>query len=83
MGMENGKSPGIDGLPIEFYKTFWPVLREDLLVVFDEALLMGFFPLVVEGQLSLYCPKKAIFKYKKLEACFLSCAQSIKSCLKH
>lgn len=45
MGMENGKSPGIDGLPIEFYKTFWPVLREDLLVVFDESLTNGFLPL--------------------------------------
>lgn len=30
MGMENGKSPGIDRLPIEFYKTFWPVLRRSL-----------------------------------------------------
>ena len=28
--MENGKSPGIDGLPIEFYKEFYEQLKYDL-----------------------------------------------------
>lgn len=23
--MENSKAPGIDGIPVEFYKAFWPV----------------------------------------------------------
>lgn len=23
MSMENGKGPGIDGLPVDFYKSFW------------------------------------------------------------
>ena len=29
-GMNNGKSPGIDGLPVEFYKGLWPVIKEEL-----------------------------------------------------
>ena len=28
--MENGKSPGIDGLPIEFYKDFFELLKNNL-----------------------------------------------------
>lgn len=34
-GMESGKTPGIDGLPVEFYKEFWAVLSEDLLAVLN------------------------------------------------
>ncbi|KAJ3606820.1 hypothetical protein NHX12_026339 [Muraenolepis orangiensis] len=30
----NGKAPGIDGLPVEFYKSFWPIVGEDQLEVF-------------------------------------------------
>lgn len=30
------KSPGGDGLPLEFYLTFWDILVEDLLVVFND-----------------------------------------------
>ncbi|KAI8478588.1 hypothetical protein Bbelb_436860 [Branchiostoma belcheri] len=37
-GMENGKSPGSDGLPKEFYVQFWEVLGPDLLAVLNEGL---------------------------------------------
>ncbi|MGL5950694.1 MAG: hypothetical protein ACRCZH_04655, partial [Cetobacterium sp.] len=30
------KSPGADGLPVEFYVTFWDILANDLLTVFNE-----------------------------------------------
>ncbi len=32
--LSNGRSPGIDGLPSEFYKQFWTLLKEDILEVF-------------------------------------------------
>ncbi|XP_073780380.1 transposon TX1 uncharacterized 149 kDa protein [Danio rerio] len=33
---KRGKSPGSDGLPSEFYTTFWDILAQDLLTVFNE-----------------------------------------------
>lgn len=41
MSLENGKSPGIDGLPVKLFKTFWPVLGVDLLVVLNNSLESG------------------------------------------
>ena len=32
---ENGKAPGNDGIPIEFYKTFWDILADQLVNVFN------------------------------------------------
>ena len=36
--MENGKSPGIDGIPIEFYKEFFELLKKDLQDIFNNVL---------------------------------------------
>lgn len=33
---KRGKAPGADGLPLEFYLTFWDILRQDLLAVFND-----------------------------------------------
>ena len=33
---KKGKSPGHDGLPLEFYLTFWDILAHDLLTVFRD-----------------------------------------------
>ena len=33
--MENDKSPGIDGIPIEFYKTFYETLENDLIQLYN------------------------------------------------
>ena len=35
-GMNNGKSPGSDGIPSEFYKRFWNTIGNDLMQMFDE-----------------------------------------------
>ena len=36
--MENQKSPGIDGIPIEYYKEFYEYLKDDLLQLFHNIL---------------------------------------------
>ncbi|KAL7836098.1 hypothetical protein AOLI_G00273820 [Acnodon oligacanthus] len=38
-GMENGRAPGIDALPVEFYKAFWSVLGQDVLGVLRNSFL--------------------------------------------
>ena len=36
--MENDKSPGIDRIPIEFYKEFFPIIKNDLKYIFNKVL---------------------------------------------
>ena len=36
--MEEDKSPGIDGIPVEFYKTIYDTLENDLLEIFNNIL---------------------------------------------
>ena len=36
--MENNKSPGIDGIPIEFYKEFLTHIENDLLQLYQNIL---------------------------------------------
>lgn len=33
MSFQSGKTPGMDGLPVEFYKASWSVMGEDFLEV--------------------------------------------------
>ena len=43
--MSNGKSPGLDGLTVEFYKQTWPFIAQDLLDVLNYIFLSGNLPL--------------------------------------
>ena len=42
--MDKGKSPGSDGLPMEFYVAFWDLLVEDLVNVSNASLEAGLLP---------------------------------------
>ena len=42
--MKNGKAGGIDGIPFEFYKTFWDILGKDIHEVFSYSIRVGRLP---------------------------------------
>ncbi|KAI3359013.1 hypothetical protein L3Q82_015397 [Scortum barcoo] len=58
MSLANGKAPGIDGIPVEFYKAFWPVVGEDMLEVFQESFQSGFLPQSCRRAVITLLPKK-------------------------
>ena len=58
--MASNKSPGIDGLPIEFFHKFWDLFGPDLLDVFNFVLIMVLFRNLCEQVLSLFFTKKAM-----------------------
>ena len=57
--MALNKSPGLDGLPVEFHLTFWDILGEDLVEVFNESFSKGCSPPSMRAGLITLLPKKA------------------------
>ncbi len=56
--MQSNKSPGLDGLPKEFYSTFWEQLKDPLLQVFKESFCRGTLPASLRtGSISLLFKK--------------------------
>ncbi len=56
--MESGRVPGIDGIPVDFYKCFWEVIGEDLLEVLNGSLDEGLLPLSCRRAVLTLLPKK-------------------------
>lgn len=56
--MECGKAPGIDGIPVEFYKSLWAVLGDDLLEVLNDSLTRGSLPTSCRRAVITLLPKK-------------------------
>ncbi|KAL2096374.1 hypothetical protein ACEWY4_008522 [Coilia grayii] len=56
--MECGKAPGLDGLPVDFYKSFWQVIGADVLAVLRDSLTRGQLPLSCRRAVLTLLPKK-------------------------
>ena len=56
--LPTGKSPGLDGLPVEFYKSFWSLLGSELLEVFTSSLQCGELPMSCHRAVISLLPKK-------------------------
>ena len=55
--LKDGKASGIDGLPGELDKTFWNILRPDLLDVLDESIRDGELPVSCRRAVVCLLPK--------------------------
>ena len=56
--MKNGKSPGTDGLPAEFYKFFWLDLGADMTTSFNYAFSIGMLSISQRRRIISFIPKK-------------------------
>uniref|UniRef100_A0A674IM21 Reverse transcriptase domain-containing protein n=1 Tax=Terrapene triunguis TaxID=2587831 RepID=A0A674IM21_9SAUR len=56
--MPTNKSPGMDGLTVEFYRVFWDVLGPDLVTVWAKSLQGGVLPLSCRRAVLALLPKK-------------------------
>ncbi|CAM2105919.1 unnamed protein product [Caretta caretta] len=56
--MPTNKSPGMDGLTVEFYRAFWDILGPDLVTVWAESLQSGVLPLSCRQVVLALLPKK-------------------------
>ncbi|WOL09998.1 putative lysophospholipase BODYGUARD 2 isoform X1 [Canna indica] len=55
--MANGKSPGIDGFIVEFYKSYWKIISDDLLNCFHYFHSTGFIPFEWNKIILIFIPK--------------------------
>ena len=63
--MQSGKAPGIDGLPVDFYKSLWSVVGGDLLAVLSDSLAGGRLPLSCRRAVLTLLPKKGDLQFIK------------------
>ncbi|TWW59346.1 Transposon TX1 uncharacterized 149 kDa protein ORF 2 [Takifugu flavidus] len=74
MSLANGKAPGIDGIPVEFYKAFWSVVGKDMLEVFLESWRTGLLPRSCRRAIITLLPKKGDLQdLKNWRPVFLLC----------
>ena len=55
---KEGKTPGVDGLSIEFYKLVFPIIKNELVIVFNSWYESGFIPAKNKAGLITLIPKR-------------------------
>ena len=56
--LSQNKSPGLDGLTSEFYQCFWPIIREDLIAIFEASIHNQILPVSFRRAVITLLPKK-------------------------
>ena len=70
--IEDGKAPGLDGLPVELYKAFWDILGPTQHEILLESLDHGELPLSCRRAVLCLLPKKGDAANYKLAACIIA-----------
>lgn len=64
-GLSSGKSPGLDGLPAEFYKSFWTIIGDDYFEVLQKCFSEGVLPTSCQRAVLSLLPKKGDLTFLK------------------
>ena len=56
--MSNGKTPGSDGLPKEFFITFWDILKDDFVEMANYCFTVGVMPVTLQRAIITLLYKK-------------------------
>lgn len=65
MQMNAGRAPGIDGLPVDFYKTFWKIIGRDFYGVVQECFKDKLLPKSCQRAVLSLIPKKGDLSFLK------------------
>ncbi len=63
--LSSGKSPGLDGLPAEFYKSFWTIIGDDYFEVLQKCCSEGNLPTSCQRAVLSLLPKKGDLTFLK------------------
>ena len=71
--MSSNKSPGPDGYTVEFFKSAWPIVGEDVVVAVQSFFIKGFLPKGINSTILALIPKKETAKemkdYRPISCC--------------
>ena len=80
--MPSAKSPGVDGLPAEFYRRFWTLLGPDLVEVYNFCYRHGRLCKSQRQGPSLFCTRRGIAWIRQIGGPSHSCVWTTRSSLR-